>query len=124
MYTLALPAPQITVPKFRLNNNLLRLISVILLCVMVFLAVEAIAQVCQSERNALNVALAWQAAALVAVIAAEGALVVAIASANPIAIAVALAFLLAAEAGLSAAMLQVIVADQEYWDCMQNAGAG
>ena len=72
MYTLALPAPQITVPKFRLNNNLLRLISVILLCVMVFLAVEAIAQVCQSERNALNVALAWQAAALVAVITAEG----------------------------------------------------
>ncbi len=124
MFAFALPVPQITVPTFRLNRNLLRLISVILLCVMAFLAVEAIAQVCQSERNALNVALAWQAAALVAVIAAEGALVAAIASANPIAIAVAFGFLLAAEAALAAAMLQAIVADQEYWECMQRQGAG
>ena len=124
MLAFALPAPQITVPQFRLNNNLLSLISVILLCVMVFLAVDALAQVCQSERDALNVAIAWQAAAAVGVIAAEGALVAAIASANPIAIAVAIAFLLAAEAALAAAMLQLITADQAYWDCMSTAGAG
>ena len=118
MNTFALPAPEMPVPKFRLNQNLLSLISVILLCVMVFLAVEAIAQVCQSEQRALNNAQKAHAASGARLAAAELALVVAIA------IAVATVAVLALLQSHDATGSALAAAYQAYYDCLEREGGG
>ena len=124
MNTFTLPAPQMTVPKFRLNNNLLSLISVILLCVMVFLAVEAIAQVCQSEQRALNNAQKAHAASGARLAAAELGLAVAILSGNLLAVGVATAIVLALMQSHDATGSALAAAYKAYYDCLQREGGG
>lgn len=124
MFAFALSAPQIRVPQFRLNNNLLSLISVILLCVMVFLAVDVIAQVCLSEQRALNNAQKAHAASGARLAAAELALVVAIATGNLIAIGVATVVVLSLIQSHDATGSALAAAYKAYYDCLQREGGG
>ena len=96
----------------------------VVLCVFFFLAVDSIAQVCQSEAAALNRAQKAHAASGSRLAAAELALFVAIASGNLIAVGVATVVVLALLQSHDATGAEFAAAYKAYWDCMQREGGG
>ena len=118
------PIQAIPTPKFRLNSNLLSLLSLIVLCVMVFTLADSLAQVCQSEAAALNRAQKAHVASGARLAAAEAALVVAIATGNLIAVGVATLVILALLASHDSTGANLAAANQAYWDCIHREGGG
>ena len=125
--TIMPPIQAIPTPKFRLNSNLLSLLSLIVLCVMVFTLVFTIADsiaVCKSQQTALNIAQMAYVVAAGGVVTAEAGLMVAFASGNPIAIGIALGVLAVALAAFYTASVALTAATNAYWDCMATEGGG
>lgn len=125
MNTVALPVyPSFFARKCGLNNNLLSLISVILLCVMVFLAVDAFAQVCQSEQAALNRAQKAHMASGARLATAQLALSAAILTGNLVGIGVASVAVLALMASHDSTGSNLAAAYKAYYDCLAKHGGG
>ena len=116
------PIQALPIPKLRLNNNLLSLLSIIVLGLMLLTVTYSIAQVCQSEQRALNNAQIAHGATGTALIMAEAALVVAIATGNLVAIAVAAGFVASAMLAHRATAGTLAAALQDYLDCLERAG--
>lgn len=114
----------ITLPKFRLNCNVLSLLSIIVLGLMLFTATYAIAQVCQSEAAALNRAQKAHAASGSRLVAAEIGLLVAIASGNLIAVGVATVLVLSMMQAHDSTGANLTAAYKAYYDCLAKHGGG